>query len=179
MGYRRITTGKIYHIFNRGCDKRNVFLNKEGYFRFITSLIRFNTTKRVDLRNQLKIQSVSDNLVLIDCFCLMPNHFHILLKELVEGGLSKFMQKLGCGFTNYFNAKYKRSGVLFQGEFKSVEISDDLQLEHIRKYIKHNPVSLINNNYKSKDLLNGKIELSREEVEFINNYPYSKFYKLL
>jgi hypothetical protein len=76
MSYRNIETCGIYHIFNRGCDKRKTFLCEQDYFRFMNYLIRFNTNKRVNIRNKFKVQLVSDNLVLIDCFTLMPNHFH-------------------------------------------------------------------------------------------------------
>ncbi len=77
-------------------------------------------------------------LVEIICYCLNPNHFHLLFKQLAENGTSKFMQKLGTGYTNFFNEKYNRSGVLFQGKFKAVEILSDDQLLYVSAYVNGN-----------------------------------------
>jgi putative transposase len=178
MGYRKINFDKVQHIYNRGCDKRTIFIKKEDRLRFINYLIKFNTIKRRDYRSKDLAQSISENLVLIDCFCLMPNHFHICLKQVVEGGISKFMLKVQGAYTNYFNKKYARSGVLFQGEYKNTDIENQNQLEYLRIYIKNNPLSLINTNYDSIELLHGHHKLSKTEKEFIKNYPYSRFFNL-
>ena len=178
MGYRKIDTDKVQHIYNRGCDKRDIFLDEQDHFRFMDYLIRLNTKRRVKHRDKIKTQSFKDNLVLIDCFTLMPNHFHLCLKEVQKGGIGKFVGKIESAYTNYFNNKYSRSGVLFQGEFKNINVLDQNQLEYLRIYIKNNPAKLINKDYSSKEILYGYKKLSKKEKDFVENYPYSKFFNL-
>jgi len=99
-------------------------------------------------------------------FVLMPNHYHLLLRQRVDGGISKFMQKLGTGYTMYFNEKHERSGALFQGRYKSVHIEDDRQLLYIPHYIHLNPLALIDR---------GSTSINKNADEFLNSYRWSSY----
>ena len=136
---------QIYHIFNRGVEKRTTFLDKRCYQRFMETMdyyrvknppVRFSYKDRPSLINTNKNDSP---LVEILSFCLMPNHFHLLLRQVEEKGITTFLNKLSNSYTKYFNTKYKRVGPLFQGSFKAVRIEDDEQLLHVSRYIHLNP----------------------------------------
>ena len=114
--------GEFYHIFNRGVDKRNVFEDDFDFQRFMQSMDEFNTIEpigsiyenryrknKLELRHSMSKSSQSEKLVNFICYCLNPNHYHFILEQLVENGIVKFMQKLGNGYTKYFNEKNKRS----------------------------------------------------------------------
>ena len=144
MRKQKLVSGNIYHIFNRGVEKRDVFMEDKDYSRFISDLGLFNDIKpannvgfklrqtAIDSENQYKNQHIFENkLVDILAFCLMPNHFHILLRQKEDKGISKFMNKIGVGYTNYFNLKCKRVGPLFQGAFKAVLIEKESQFLYI------------------------------------------------
>jgi hypothetical protein len=141
--------GEYYHVFNRGVDKRTIFEDRLDADRFMQSIIAFNFTeptgsiyekfyskkKKPDKRLW---EGNESRLVSFVCYAILPNHYHFLLTPLVDGGLEKFMQKLGNGYTKYFNEKHKRSGVLFQGKYKSVLIENNEQLLHTSAYINLN-----------------------------------------
>ncbi len=153
---------EFYHIFNRGVDKREVFLDEEDYLRFLTCLREFNRSdaigslyaksfkdKRAKQRENLeakppigglasKFSSLDQPLVEINVYCLNPNHYHLMLKQLSEDGIRKFMQKIGTAYTMYFNKKYDRSGSLFQGPFKAIHIDSNEYLLHLSVYINRN-----------------------------------------
>lgn len=139
---------EYYHIYNRGVDKREVFLDDEDYIRFLNSMREFNDDSTYEQRmfekelsssRELSSNSVKmDNLVEIVCYCINPNHYHLILKQLRSNGVKTFMHKLGTGYTNYFNKKYKRSGSLFQGPFKSVYIDSNEYLLYLSAYVNKN-----------------------------------------
>lgn len=150
---------QIYHIYNRGVEKRNIFLNDEDHFRFIHDLFEFNdenptlnVTYYFNLKSAKSTKVVPNYLgrerkprkllVEILVFALMPNHFHLLIRQKRGGGIVKFMQKLGTGYTMYFNQKYNRVGGLFQGRFKAVLINQESHFVHIPNYIHSNPLDL-------------------------------------
>lgn len=136
--------GEFYHIYNRGVDKRDVFMDDDDLSRFLQSMRVFNTIEPCgsiyeqcrNLKND--VHPSSDPLVRIVCYCLNPNHYHLLLEEVVENGISEFMKRMGGGYTKYFNEKYERSGSLFQGRFKSVHIGSDSYLKTLSAYINLN-----------------------------------------
>ncbi len=149
-----LATNEIYHIFNRGVEKRPIFLNKKGYsrfleltnyYRFANCPVKFSQLKVLshEAKEDLlgKLNSQADKLVEILAFCLMPNHIHFLLKQLKDGGISKFMNKTCSGYSHYFNVLNLRVGPLFQGNFKAVRIETDEQLIHVSRYIHLNPVT--------------------------------------
>ena len=131
-------------MYNRGTDKRKVFFKKRDYQRFLDGLIFFNTSKKVGRLIDGADIKRDDNFALVNIivFCLMPNHFHLLLEQRTYNGIAKFMQKLTTGYTMYFNKKYERSGVLFQGVFKSKLISTNPYLLELTRYIHSNPIEL-------------------------------------
>lgn len=136
-----------YHVYNRGVDKQNVFFQDRDYRRFLQtfSYYQFAEPKpRYSRRTtdslllfKPKIENASIELA---CYCLMPNHFHFLIKQRKEEGVSSFVSKLTNSYTKYINTKYKRTGPLFQGTFKAVFIETDEQSLHLSRYIHINPL---------------------------------------
>lgn len=175
----KFVNGHFYHIFNRGVDKRKIFMDKQDYYRFIHDLYEFNDANAVinlsyrygEYRGSTSIsERIRKILVEIICFCLMPNHFHLILRQLVENGISKFMQKLGTGYTMYFNQKYERTGALFGGRFKSVFIETDEQLLHLFRYIHINPLTLIQPNWEEIGISNWN-----SANKFLEDYKWSSY----
>lgn len=136
-----------FHVYNRGVEKRDIFMDKSDYYRFIHDLYEFNDTSPTNPnRNKYYGSSTSinylqnkENLVTVLCFCLMPNHYHLLLSVPDKQSLTIFMRKIGTGYTNYFNKKYDRVGSLFQGRYKYIQIENDDYLKHLSRYIHLNP----------------------------------------
>jgi len=112
-----------------------------------------------------------DRLVDIFAFCLMPNHFHILIRERQEGGIAKFMQKLSTAYVMYYNSKNDRTGSFFEGKFKSVHVDTEAYLNYLFAYIHLNPLKLINSSWKEKGISN--IDRAKK---FMSNYGYSSYY---
>lgn len=168
--------GEYYHVYNRGVDKRNIFPNDYDYNRFILLLHVLNTNKNLKIRDLLKGNSFNgllkikndDPIVAIGAYCLMPNHFHLLVTPLVEGGLSKFMLKLQTSYSMYFNIKNKRSGSLFEGPYKSQHLDTDEYLKYLYSYIHLNPAKL-----KDKDWIKNGAKDFKSLKEFIMSYKYS------
>lgn len=146
MGMRKdiFTNEEHYHVYNRGVDKRIVFVDEYDIKRFFQSMVEFNVVDPIGSiyeRSFLKLggetPKLRKKLVNIVAYCLNPNHFHLILEQVVDGGISEFMKRLG-GYTSYFNNRYKRSGVLFQGVFKSVHIDSNEYLLHVSSYVNLN-----------------------------------------
>ncbi|KKQ66777.1 MAG: hypothetical protein US86_C0003G0020 [Candidatus Daviesbacteria bacterium GW2011_GWA2_38_24] len=142
-----LITGEIYHVYNRGHNKRTIFLTPRDYKRFKQTIyyyqfkgpkIRFSRFNKDILNNFLPIKN--EKLVEILGFCLMPNHFHLQLKQLQDDGISIFMSQIQNSYTKYFNTKYQSIGPLLQGCFKSRIIEDENQLTHLNRYIHLNPI---------------------------------------
>jgi putative transposase len=137
-------TGEYYHVFNRGVEKRKIFFSDHDYERFLTYLEEFNCPNPIYSLYRLKQQVVEvkplrkERIVEIIAYCLNPNHFHFILKQISQNGISEFMKRLGVGYTAYFNFKNKRSGVLFQGSYKSVHIENNNQLLYLSAYVNDN-----------------------------------------
>ncbi|MBI1754751.1 transposase [Candidatus Azambacteria bacterium] len=174
----------IYHIYNRGVEKRDIFLSNRDYFRFIHNLFEFNDeapaanlyyklpafqSYEVQLR---KIgngeQKPRKCIVDILAFCLMRNHFHLLLKQKTHKGIVTFMQKLGTGYTNYFNKKHERVGSLFQGRFKAVLIENEPHFLYLPLYIHANPLAIISSAH-------GKNLSSTRALRFLESYRWSSY----
>lgn len=135
--------GEFYHIYNRGVDKRNIFTDRIDVQRFFKSMIEFNTALPIGSLYENSFQKLggetakSEKLVNIIAYRLNPNHFHFILEQVVDGGISEYMKRIG-GYTWYFNNKYKRSGSLFQGVFKDVHIDSNEYLLHVSAYVNLN-----------------------------------------
>jgi len=140
-----LITGLYYHIYNRGVDKRDIFIDKADIDRFFLSVKEFNAVKPIgsikerliELKESSGVQPPKP-LVSIVCYCFNPNHFHFILKQEVDGGISEFFKRLLGGYTTYFNLTHKRSGALFQGRFKSNLINDNAYFLKIRPYVHMN-----------------------------------------
>lgn len=173
MAIRKIafSPGEYYHLYNRGNSKQKIFRDKRDYARFVELLYLCNTNRsfvaQYISKNHFDFYR-PDTLVDIGAYCLMPNHFHILVKEKEEGGISRFMQKLSTAYVMYFNTRHERSGGLFEGKFKAEYIDNDRYLKYIFSYIHLNPLKLIDKNWKLHGLK------SRTGTEkFLKEYRFS------
>lgn len=171
-----ISEGELYHVFNRGTEKRKIFLNKKDYERFLVNLVLFNTEEitvsnisRYDLVGSFEIIP-EKALVKIHAFVLLPNHFHFILEPLVKDGISRLMHRLEMGYAKYFNKFYSRSGNLFQGAYKIVHVDNDAYFNYLPLYIHLNPLDLSPTeiNWKEKGIKDKK-----EAVKFLKGYPWS------
>lgn len=135
---------ELYHVLNRGVEKRDIVLNDKDRVRFIHDLYVFNDANAAPnyiLPGRHEYYS-RDTLVHIHAFCLMPNHYHLLLSPTKENGVSLFMQKLNMGYAKYFNEKYERSGALWQGKYKKILLKQEAHFLYIPYYIHLNPLDL-------------------------------------
>ena len=165
--------GEYYHIYNRGNSKQAIFRDKNDYKHFIHLLYLSNTTRNFVVRYIKKDYVDFDRksqLVSIGAWVLMPNHFHLILSQKEDNGISKFMQKLTTAYSMYFNKKYTRTGSLFEGKFKSKHIADDRSLKYLFSYIHLNPVKLIQKGWKKEG-----IKDKQKTIQFLNNYQYSSY----
>src|SRR3989344_5153880 len=138
--------GHFYHVYNRGSERRSTFENQRDYQRFLKTLKYYQIEgpkPRFSKFPSLTITKLdnSKRLVEIIAYCLMPNHFHLLLKQVRDNGITESLSKVSNSYTKYFNTKHSRVGHLFQGEFKAVIIESDEQLVHVSRYIHLNPIS--------------------------------------
>lgn len=170
----------IYHVLNRGVDKRKIFLDKQDYFRFIHDLFEFNDKQPADTSSYyfsqrdknsvIERRNIKPRELLVDIyvFCLMPNHYHLLLSSRIENGISKFMHKLNMGYSRYFNEKRKRKGTLFEGRYKSILVNKEPYFYHLPYYIHFNPLDL-----KFKEWREGKLTNYEKAMKFLDNYRWS------
>jgi putative transposase len=162
---------ETYHVYNRGTEKRRIFMNDADRLRFIHDLWEFNDVEQVDsnstkgVRRDRKkdvpllngtectevqppyilrgeVGRAKQKLVHIHAYCLMDNHYHLMLSPAVEDGVSLFMKKLAGGYTMYFNEKYNRTGALFQGRYKRKVVKSEGQYLHLPLYIHLNPLDV-------------------------------------
>ena len=141
----QFTNDEYYHVFNRGVDKRIIFNTQEQQAYFLSRLQLLNSTdsrkyitnKRSRFKNK-DILGEGEDLVSIVAYCLLPNHYHLLLKQNVDNGISQFMQRLGTAYTMFFNQQENRSGGLFQGKFKATHLSGEFALPILSAYINLN-----------------------------------------
>lgn len=173
--------GEIYHIYNRGVDKRKIFLDDFDYLRFVHDLYEFNDENPAqDTRAKSRYKECKEvrlpyiksreRLVEILCWCLMDNHFHLMLREIKEGGITNFMRKLGSGYTNYFNLKNERAGSLFQGKYKSVLLESESHFLFLPTYIHLNPLD-----FSFPEWREGKIKDVIKAMKFLEVYRWSSF----
>ncbi len=145
MPYRKISfvNNYFYHVFNRGVEKRDIFTSDVDRSRFLKTLLYYQlegprpkfSKFNPDIHKNLKTSKIVD----IISYCLMPNHFHLLLRQVKNKGISEFLSKVINSYTKYLNTKYQRVGHLFQGAFKVVQVTSDEQLIHLSRYIHLNP----------------------------------------
>lgn len=162
---RNIFVNEYYHIYNRGNNKQSVFLDEKDWARFLFLIIYmqsptmlFNIGQEIPyfIRHRMfniskkKHKTILENRTTeLTAFAFMPNHFHLIIKESSEKGISRYMQRIQDGYTKYFNTRYKRIGHLFQGPFHIVHVKDNEQLLHLSAYIHRNPREL--NEWKNQE----------------------------
>ncbi len=176
MGQRgmSLAQGEFYHIYNRGTEKRNIFLDAADYERFVELLFLCNSKQAINVRdirnNQKSIFDFNrkESIVAIGAYCLMPNHFHILLSPQCPDGVKTFMGKVGTSYSMYFNKRYERTGSLFQGRYRAEHANHDNYLKYLFSYIHLNPVKLIQPDWKEQGIIDGKAA-----YEYVSAYPYS------
>lgn len=168
---------EFYHIYNRGTEKRVVFFNRADYERFLALLYLCNSKKNIHLNNypglnlneRLSLERANP-VVNIGAYCLMPNHFHLIIQEKENAGISRFMQKVITGYTMYFNKRNERTGALFQGKFKATHAENDEYLKYLISYVHLNPIKLIDPHWKESGLKNKKCA-----EDFLSQYSYSSY----
>jgi putative transposase len=177
-----LITGEYYHVYNRGIDKRIIFKSAFDYRRFMI-LLRISNTDRpfkasnISVNNKKSYSEImsakyENPLVSLGAWCLMNNHFHFLIKQEVDGGITKFMKKLGTGYSMYFNQRYERKGALFGGVFKSKLIgSDDNYMRQLFAYIHLNPLDI-----EFKGWEDGLTANREDLISFLKNYKYSSYH---
>lgn len=145
MPYRFIpfVNGQIYHVFNRGTEKKRIFESEKDRQRFIKTLLYYQLEGPKPRLSKFRASDKNDNEPIIEilCYCLMPNHFHLMIKQLRDGAITEFMRKVLNSYTKYYNTKHKRVGALLQGQFKAVLVESDEQLLHLSRYIHLNPLA--------------------------------------
>ncbi|MBI2019241.1 transposase [Candidatus Daviesbacteria bacterium] len=184
-----LINGQFYHIYNRGVEKRRIYENRRTYTRFLQAINYYRLEgPKPKFSNFIQYKSFEPDpnkkIVDIVCYCLMPNHFHFLIKQLKEGGISEFISKLTNSYTKFYNTKFNRVGPLLQGQFKAVLIESDEQLVHVSRYIHLNSVSSFltkkpeDYEWSSyNEYLNGKGVCTKEEILnfFKSVADYKKF----
>lgn len=148
-------------------------MDREDEKRFIRLLYLCNGVRPIVYREVKRLALVEvekgNQITAIGAYCLMPNHFHLLMKETQEGGITKFMSKLLTAYSSYFNKKYERTGALFGSEFKSEYLGTDEYLKYIFSYIHLNPLKILDPNWRKMAINKGKLE------EFLSNYSSSSY----
>lgn len=200
MPYRKeqFATGNIYHVVIRSIDDNLLFKNIDDNYRGIFSIYEFNDARQVEIRDRRRArmklkeemkkvanefkkvrgERVSadlfvdqrNKLVGILAFCLMPNHVHLLVKQLKDDGVTKFMRKFGAGYGGYFNKKYGRKGHVFQNNFKAIHVKSDEQLKIVWAYIHANPISLVDPKWKERGIRNFE-----KVIKFLEDYKWSSY----
>ena len=176
----QLLVNEYYHIYNRGVDKRNIFFNNHDSKRFMALLYVCNGINPVNMRSFFNkglpfadIFNADRGSALIDigAYCLIPNHFHLLVKECTDKGISRFMEKLATAYSMYFNKKYERTGGLFEGPFKSKHVDNEPYFNWLFSYIHMNPVKIINPDWKESCVA----DLTKTEA-FLSTYAYSSYF---
>jgi len=181
---RKFEVGDIFHIVSRGVEKRNIFMKPQDYSRFILGLEFFN---RQNINNNLweliakagtvpalerilnEREKKSKPLIELMAFALMPNHYHLVAREIIKDGISLFMRKMG-GYSTYFNKQYKRVGPLFQSRYKAVPVINDIQLSNVFVYVHTNPIELIEPQWKDF-----KVRNSKKAIRWLASYKQSSY----
>ncbi len=166
MSRENISVGEYYHIYNRGVGKKIIFKDDRDRIRFLFLILYFQAENNFpqisriissyvkhrvfNASNDVKNGIIKERFIELTAFALMPNHFHLIVKETKEGGIGKYMQRVLNSYTKYFNTRYNISGHLFEGPYKAVHVEDNKQLLYLSAYIHLNPREL-NEWYKKED----------------------------
>lgn len=168
---------ELYHVLNRGVDKRKIFMENGDRVRFVHDMYEFNDTEAAN--NTLRRQQMNDfvsrslrkSIVEIHGWCLMPSHYHLLLSERIDGGITLFIRRLNIGYAKFFNDKYTRTGALFEGRTKRIGITSHPHFLHILHYIHLNPLDLT----EEQSWRSFRIKNARRALEFLEKYRWSSY----
>lgn len=179
---------ELWHALNRGVDGRDLYMDDYDRLRFIHDMYEFNDTTPADSNVGYRFQSKSrdivspyiekgprERLVEIHGWCLMKNHYHLLLSELVEGGMSLFLRKLNVGYAKSFNQKYERVGTLFQSRTKKVLIESDAHFNYILHYIHLNPLDYLEGAEEWRERSHAGINSAKDALNYLAQYRWSSY----
>jgi len=191
MPYRKekFENGNIVHVILRGVDGNKLFKDINDYYRGIFSIYEFNNLNPVSIKKRRegrlrfkqgrgRTSAFADDIdkrermVDVLCFCFMPNHVHLLIKQIKDNGITEFMRKFGTGYGGYMIRKYNRKGHVFQSNFEAVKIKTEEQLRIVFAYIHTNPISLIYGKWKE---IRVKKEYFNKIFKFLKNYKWSSY----
>lgn len=177
---------ELYHALNRGVDKRTIFLDDQDRARFVHDMYEFNDAVSAEKTYRSFDHSMMGDIVsppsliprrrerIVDIhgWCLMGNHYHLLLSERKEGGISMFLRKLNVGYAKYFNERYSREGTLFQGRTKKVHIASHAHFLHILHYIHLNPLDFVK---ETEDWRKFSIRNAKKALAQLDAYRWSSY----
>ena len=179
--------GEYYHIYNRGNSKQEIFLDDRDRERFLKLLYLCNSKQRLDFGNDIVKRKINawdfekgESIISVGAWVLMPNHFHLYITPKTNAwrssgnAITYFMHRVLTAYSKYFNAKYKRTGALFESKFKSVHIEKDTQAKYLFSYIHLNPIKLIDPMWKD-----GGIKDKKKTLEFLDSYKWSSYFDYL
>jgi putative transposase len=170
----KFSIDEFYHVYSRGNNRSKIFFTDSDRKRFVKLLFLCNNTKPIIYRNvQKKVLSEisrEETIVEIGAYCLMPNHFHLLLREKKENGISMFMAKILTAYSMYLNKKYIQTGSPFEGTFLATHVDSDEYLKYLFSYIHLNPVKLIDPEWKT----NGIFDMNKTK-KFLKDFQYSSY----
>ena len=146
---------QYYHLYNRGIDKRTIFKDDQDYSVFLGLMKKFLSPDHPNKSGRHKPAYLGGKMKLL-AYCLMPNHFHLLVYQSDETAVTEFMRRVMTGYAMYFNARYDRKGALFEGRYKASAINKDSYLHHISRYIHQNPEDYEHWPYSSLPYYQGK-----------------------
>jgi putative transposase len=173
--------GEWYHCYNRGTERRTIFHTPRDYERFLMLLYACNSTKVIHVSNikkgkkgptlsEILVLDRAEPLVTVASYALMPNHYHLLLRENAEGGITSFIRKVSTAYAMYYNLKRERSGTLFQGKFKARHVSENFYFRRVINYIHANPAELFEPEWKQ-----GIVRNARSLEQSLTNYRFSSW----
>lgn len=176
---------ELWHVINRGVDGRDLFMDDRDRLRFIHDMYEFNDIEPADSNTGYRFKSTDivspyirrseERLVDIHGWCLMKNHYHLLLSERVEGGISLFLRKLNVGYAKSFNEKYKRVGTLFQGRTKKILIERDAHFLYILHYIHLNPLDYLSGTEDWRIRNKSNIVNAAKAFDYLDSYRWSSY----
>lgn len=175
---------ELYHVINKGVDGRNLFLDSQDFVRFIHNLYEFNNTAPTIESSRRNISDtyvghrkshIRERLVEIHGWCLMKDHYHLLISEIIDGGLIKFMTKINIGYAKYYNERYERSGHLFQGKTKKILVRDEAHFLYILHYLHLNPLDYLSgaSEWRARD--KSTIKNAKDALKYLSEYRWSSF----
>lgn len=178
----------LWHALNKGVEGRNLFLDTQDYARFVHNLYEFNDSSPADNLWRLfdssgmrdfvnpSFRQARKRLVDIHGWVLMKDHYHLLLSERIVGGISLFLRKLNVGYANYFNARYKRKGTLFQGRTKKILIEHQSHFLYILHYFHLNPLDYLHGAEKWRLRSKSGIGSAEEALNYLDTYRWSSYF---